>query len=87
MGGLFRSRLLEVGTRTAYARKVDIDRFRAKARRREIPENAIVPLAVVFAACRKAQIEAGPGYYPLDAILDALPPTYVENWLKKRRNN
>lgn len=74
-----------MGTRTAYARNCDIDRFRTKARRREIPENAVIPLAVVFAACRKAQIEAGPGHYPLDAILDALPADYVENWLKQRK--
>lgn len=72
-------------TRTVYARKEDIDRFSAKARCGEIGNDAVVPLAIVFAACRKAQIAIGPGYFPLDTLLDALPAAYVENCLKKRK--
>lgn len=72
-------------TRNAYARNADLDRFRSKARKGEIPERAIVPLAVIYAASRKAQVEIGPGHHPLDAILEAFPPKYVENWFKDRR--
>ncbi len=71
--------------RNAYARNADVNRFAAKARRGEIPASAIVPLAVVAAASRKAQIAIGPGHYPLDAILDSFPPAYVENCLRERR--
>lgn len=71
-------------TRIAYARDADIARFRAKARLGEIQENAVEPLAVVFAACRKAQVAIGPGHLPLNVILDSLPAPYVANCLRKR---
>jgi len=74
-------------TRTVYARNEDIALFSAKARSGEIGDDAVVPLAVVFAACRKAQIAIGPGHFPLDALLDALPAAYVENCLKKRKRH
>jgi hypothetical protein len=69
------------------ARKGDIALFSRKAARGEIPENAIIPLALVFAATRKAQIWIGPGHSPLDAFMSALPQEYVRNWLRKRGAN
>lgn len=74
-------------SRTAYARNADIATYNSKARRGEIPQVAVVPLATVLAALRKAQCAIGPGHFPLDAILDSLPPLYVENCLRKRRND
>lgn len=66
-------------------RKADIARFAAKAARSEIPDQAVKPLALVYAAFRKAQIAIGPGHSPLDAVFDALPPQYADNWLRKKR--
>ena len=74
-----------MGIRNAYARNADLSRFQAKARRGEIPDRAVTPLAVVFAASRNAQIAIGPGYHALDAILEAFPPIYVENWMNQKR--
>lgn len=65
-------------------RKTDIAMFARRAARGEIPENAVAPLALVFAATRKAQVEMGPGHAPLDAFVEALPSKYVTNWLRKR---
>ena len=66
------------------ARKGDIAMFARKAARGEIPDKAVGQLALVFAAIRKAQIAAGPGHFPLDAMMAALPEHYVRNWLRKR---
>lgn len=65
------------------ARKGDIAMFSRKAARGEITEDAVGPLALVFAATRKAQGLIGPGHSPLDAFIDALPQQYVRNWLRK----
>ena len=69
---------------TVSPRKTDIELFARKAERGEIPREAVAPLALVFAATRKAQIEVGPGHAPLDAFVEALPSKYVTNWLRKR---
>ncbi len=66
------------------ARKGDIAMFSRKAARGEIPEDAVGPLALVFAATRKAQTLIGPGHTPLDAFMAALPQEYVRNWLRTR---
>lgn len=66
------------------ARKGDIAMFSRKAARGEIPDEAVAPLALVFAATRKAQILIGPGHSPLDAFMAALPQEYVRNWLRTR---
>lgn len=66
------------------ARKGDIAMFSRKAARGEIPDDAVGPLALVFAATRKAQVLIGPGHSPLDAFMAALPPQYVRNWLRGR---
>jgi hypothetical protein len=66
------------------ARKGDIAMFSRKAARGEIPSNAVGPLALVFAATRKAQTLIGPGHSPLDAFMAALPEQYVRNWLRTR---
>lgn len=66
------------------ARKGDIAMFSRKAARGEIPDDAVGPLALVFAATRKAQVLIGPGHSPLDAFMAALPPQYVCNWLRER---
>ncbi len=63
------------------ARKGDIALFSRKAARGEIPQEAVAPLALVFAATRKAQVLIGPGHAPLDAFMAALPPAYVSNWM------
>lgn len=65
------------------ARKGDIERFSRKAARGEIPAEAVAPLALVFAAARKAQVLIGPGHAPLDAFMEALPRQYVRNWLRE----
>ena len=69
------------------ARKSDIARFEGKARRGEIPAHAVGPLAVVFAAMRKAQVAIGPGHSPMDAMFEAMPEEYRRNWLKKTRKH
>lgn len=66
------------------ARKGDIAMFSRKAARGEIPDEAVAPLALVFAATRKAQTLIGPGHSPLDAFMAALPQEYVRNWLRTR---
>jgi hypothetical protein len=60
----------------------DIARFQAKAMRGELPEHAVRPLAAVYAAAKRAQTMIGPGHLPLDAIFDAFPDAYCENWAK-----
>ncbi len=67
------------------ARKGDIAMFSRKAARGEIPDEAVAPLALVFAATRKAQVLIGPGHAPLDALMAALPPTYVSNWMREHK--
>lgn len=66
------------------ARKGDIAMFSRKASCGEIPNEAVAPLALVFAATRKAQTLIGPGHSPLDAFMAALPQEYVRNWLRTR---
>jgi hypothetical protein len=66
------------------ARKGDIAMFSRKAARGEIPDDAVGPLALVFAATRKAQVLIGPGHSPLDAFMAALPPQYVRNWMREQ---
>lgn len=66
--------------RTVRARKADVARFAAKAKRGEIPEDAVWPLANCFAACRVAQIAMGPGHSPLHAMLAAVPEQYADNF-------
>lgn len=68
---------------TVTARKNDIAMFSRKAARGEIPDEAVGPLALVFAATRKAQVLIGPGHTPLDAFMAALPQGYVANWLRE----
>ncbi|WP_374577383.1 hypothetical protein [Phenylobacterium sp.] len=66
------------------AKRADRERFQRLADQGEIPTRAVVPLATVFAAARRAQVEIGPGHLPLDAIFAAFPEDYRRNWLAKQ---
>jgi hypothetical protein len=66
------------------ARVRDIALFERLVARGEIPGKAVRPLALVFAAMRKAQIEIGPGHFPLDTVVRALPESYTRNWLSEQ---
>jgi hypothetical protein len=70
--------------RSAYARNADVEHFRRKARSGIISEKAVLPLAIVFAASRNAQIAIGPGHSALDAIFESMHPAYSANWLKSK---
>lgn len=63
----------------------DIARFQCMARRGVIPNRAVQPLAEVFGAMRRAQAVIGPGHAPLEAIVEAVPRAYAENWLAARQ--
>ena len=76
--------MLKESARTVRARNKDVERYAQLARKGEIPEDAVGPLATVFAAGRKAQITLGPGYKPLHAILDTFPKAYVDQCLGER---
>jgi len=67
------------------AKLTDRQRFQRLADQGEIPTKAVIPLATVFAAARRAQVEIGPGHLPLDAIFAAFPEDYRRNWLAKQR--
>lgn len=62
----------------------DVAKFERLAARGEIDQDAAKPLALVFAATRKAQSAIGRGHLPLDAFMAALPQQYVRNWLSKQ---
>jgi hypothetical protein len=60
----------------------DLNKFKAMARRGEIPEEAVAAYSLLFAASRNVQIVMGPGHAPMDAIFISVPEQYGRNWLK-----
>lgn len=64
----------------------DIAMFERLASRFEIGIDFVPVLATVFAAMRKAQTHIGPGHFPIDAMMAALPEQYVRNWVREQKS-
>lgn len=71
--------------KTVGSRIKDIKFYQRKAEAGEIPFHAVMPMAIVHNALRRAQVAIGPGHFPLDALFYAMPEQYRNNWLNERK--